>query len=90
LLAKQDQLRSFIDNSQVGILIVGEEGRIIEWNKACEQLMGIKANRVLGRTIWDVTMDVLPPSGGRRPFGPICAVDCRHVASGSIADSRIG
>ncbi|HPQ69037.1 MAG TPA: PAS domain S-box protein [bacterium] len=60
LLEKQDQLRSFIDNSQVGILIADEEGHIIEWNKACEQLMSTKANRILGRKIWDVVMDVLP------------------------------
>ncbi len=80
LLAKQDQLRSFIDNSQVGILISDEEGHIIEWNKACEQLMGVKANQILGRKIWDVLMEVLPADQRSEAF----RAHLRQLISGTL------
>ncbi|MCB9077815.1 MAG: PAS domain S-box protein [Anaerolineaceae bacterium] len=54
------QLRSIIENSQDGIVLVNEEGKIIEWNFGQEQITGIGQNEALGSTIWDIQYQLSP------------------------------
>ena len=46
--------QSIIMCSSDGIIIVSEEGRIIEWNKGQEQITGIRNEDVIGKLIWEV------------------------------------
>lgn len=56
-----DKFRLVIDNLNAGIALSDEEGRLIAWNPAMTTLTGILATDVLGRPIWDVQWEVLPP-----------------------------
>jgi len=39
---------------------VNREGKIVEWNKALENISGLKSESVLGKYIWDVQYSLLP------------------------------
>ena len=56
----EERLRSVIGNSLDGIVLVDEEGAIVEWNRAEEELTGLRRADVLGRAIWDVQFQALP------------------------------
>ena len=52
------QFRSFAERYQDGFVLADEEGRIIEWNQTEEQMTGLTRAEVLGRSIWDVDLQV--------------------------------
>ncbi len=57
-----DQLvRMFLDQTLMGVLLIDEAGRVVEWNTACERLTGMKRESVLGRSHADVQFDIAPP-----------------------------
>lgn len=56
LIAEQEELlRSFVNNSEIGIYIADEQGRIVEWNIALERLSGLRRADVLGQALAEVT-----------------------------------
>jgi PAS domain S-box-containing protein len=55
-----ERLRSFIEQSLDGISIIGNEGRIVEWNLAMEQLTGTPRSEALGRYAWDLAARMVP------------------------------
>ncbi|MBP7686615.1 MAG: PAS domain S-box protein [Thermoflexales bacterium] len=57
----EQKFRSFVEESSEGITLLDEEGTIIEWNRAREKMTGLAASQVLGRLLWDVQYDMLPP-----------------------------
>lgn len=54
LVQNQEILKSFISQSDEGISMLDSDGRIIEWNKKLEGLLGLKKAEVEGQFIWDV------------------------------------
>ncbi len=54
------KLRSVITQSQDGIMLIDEEGRIIEWSKGQEKISGIPGSKAIGEYIWDVQSQLLP------------------------------
>lgn len=50
----QQMLEGILDNSQDGIVMLDEAGRIATWNSAIEQMTGLAANGVLGLPFIDV------------------------------------
>ncbi len=64
LRESESRLRSFVETTTEGIVIVDEEGRLIEWNRAAESISGIAASEALGRFWWDVAIRTVP--GPRR------------------------
>ncbi len=48
------RLNKVIHYSHDGIVITDQEGKIIVWNKAIEQLLGTKRSSMVGLYIWDV------------------------------------
>jgi PAS domain S-box-containing protein len=50
----EQRFRSFIEQSAEGVMIVDEEGRIIEWNATSEQITGLTRQAALGNYYWDV------------------------------------
>ncbi|MGB9595513.1 MAG: PAS domain-containing hybrid sensor histidine kinase/response regulator, partial [Candidatus Poribacteria bacterium] len=60
-LKKSERLfRKFVEMSSDGIAITDKNGRIIEWNKALENISGLKTESALGKYIWDVQYSLLP------------------------------
>jgi PAS domain-containing protein len=48
----EQKFSSFVQQSTDGIVLVNEEGKIIEWNHGQELITGYKREAVLGRSIW--------------------------------------
>jgi PAS domain S-box-containing protein len=62
LLESESRLRSFINESSEGIVIVDENGAIREWNKSAETITGLQQKEITGKTFWDLNMMIAPES----------------------------
>ncbi|MFW5687555.1 MAG: PAS domain S-box protein [Bacteroidota bacterium] len=51
--ATEEKFRNIVQNSTDAIIIVNQEGAIIEWNKGCEMIFGYKRKSAFGQKIWD-------------------------------------
>ncbi len=60
LRESEERYRSIVRQSSDGIVLVDENGFIIEWNKAQEQITGYTQAQVLGRPIWEVQFELSP------------------------------
>lgn len=60
------KLRSVIEQSGDGIMLADEQGAILEWNGAMEQITGLKQAEVLGRPWWEIRFQLVP-DGQRNP-----------------------
>ncbi|MFX0152493.1 MAG: PAS domain S-box protein [Candidatus Hodarchaeota archaeon] len=56
----EQKFRSIIEQSCDGIILLDEEGRVIEWNAAIVQLTEIPTEKAIGRFFWDVYKPLLP------------------------------
>ncbi|UCG00289.1 MAG: PAS domain S-box protein [Candidatus Heimdallarchaeota archaeon] len=56
----EQKIRSIIEQSRDGIILLDEEGRVIEWNAAIVQLTEIPTEKAIGRFFWDVYRPLLP------------------------------
>lgn len=54
LRESEHKFRSIIEQSSEGIILVDEQGYIIEWNQANEKITGIKREEALGKPFWEV------------------------------------
>ncbi len=59
--ASEQKFRSFVEQSSEGFTLIDEDGAILEWNRAREQMTGLTRDQVLGRPWWDVQGETLPP-----------------------------
>jgi PAS domain S-box-containing protein len=57
------KVRSIIEQSLDGIVLVDEQGIVIEWNQGEEKITGIKRQEALGEFIWNIQWRGIP---GRR------------------------
>ncbi|MCL5024945.1 MAG: PAS domain S-box protein [Chloroflexi bacterium] len=58
LRQSEQKFRSIVERSEDGIVLVDEQGLIVEWNEGQEQLSGLRKAEVLGRPLWDVQFQV--------------------------------
>ncbi len=58
---KEQEFRSIIKHSHDGVVLLNEEGIIIEWNPAMKNLTGISAYKALGNYFWDIRYLLKPP-----------------------------
>lgn len=54
------KLRSFINQSYEGIIIIDRKGTILEWNKAIETLTGIQTDEALNKKFIDFAREIFP------------------------------
>jgi PAS domain S-box-containing protein len=47
----RQHLAAIVDSTQDGILSVGLDGRILSWNQAAEEILGYRAEEIVGRSI---------------------------------------
>jgi len=60
LRENEEKFRALVEHSPDGVILVDENGNIIEWNRGQEKISGLKKSAVLGKTIWQVQLDLLP------------------------------
>jgi PAS domain S-box-containing protein len=58
LRESEEKLRSIVEQSGDGIVLVDEHGTIVEWNRGQERITGLLRTEVLGRPLWDVQFQV--------------------------------
>jgi PAS domain S-box-containing protein len=56
----ESKMRNFIAQSFEGIVIIDDEGRIIEWNPEQEQITGVPRREALGQHAWDIYRSLMP------------------------------
>jgi two-component system, cell cycle sensor histidine kinase and response regulator CckA len=54
ILESEKKMRNIIEKSRDGIILVDENGSIIQWNSGQETIYGTKRAMVVGKKIWDV------------------------------------
>lgn len=60
LVASESKFRSLVEQSPYGVIVVDEQGILVEWNQGQEELTGLNRADVLGRPIWDVQFQMAP------------------------------
>jgi diguanylate cyclase (GGDEF)-like protein/PAS domain S-box-containing protein len=60
LRESEEKYRTVVEQSSDAIVLTDEQGAIIEWNQAAEQITGLRQAEVLGRPIWDIQFQVVP------------------------------
>ncbi|MBN1428070.1 MAG: PAS domain S-box protein [Anaerolineae bacterium] len=58
LRRSEAKLRGLIEQSPDGITLTNEQGLITEWNRAMEQITGLKAAEAIGRPVWDAQFQI--------------------------------
>ncbi len=56
----REKFRSVIEQSEDGIVLADESGRVVEWNHGAERIFGLPEDEVVGRALWDVQFQVVP------------------------------
>lgn len=54
LQESENRFRGIVEQSADGIFLSDVNGRIVEWNYACENILGLMKSDVLGKHVWDV------------------------------------
>jgi len=60
LRKSERKFRNIVEQSSDGIVLVDEQGIIIEWNRSQEQISGIKQAEAVGQPVWDIQFQLLP------------------------------
>lgn len=61
LQESETRFRAVVEQSEEGIILVDEQGKIILWNKGQEKICGYKAEETLGKPLWDVLTQLEKP-----------------------------
>lgn len=55
------RLNQIIENIEVGLCVIDEEGYVMIWNKVMEEITGTKAEAMVGRPAFEVQLMFIPP-----------------------------
>ena len=61
LRESEARFRSVIRQSSDGIALIDEQGAVIEWNHALEQMTGLSAQQALNTPLWEIILRLTPP-----------------------------
>lgn len=61
LRESEGKFRSFVEQSAEGMVLIDEQGMIIEWNQAEERITGIPRSKAIGVPFGDIQYQILPP-----------------------------
>ncbi|MHA2174284.1 MAG: PAS domain S-box protein [Candidatus Hodarchaeales archaeon] len=60
IIQSEKKIRSIIEQSRDGIILISEEGVIIEWNHAIAKLTGIDSDLAIGKDFWEIYTPLMP------------------------------
>ncbi len=60
LRESEERFRTLIEQSSEGITLVSEEGNVLEWNQAMEQITGIPKTQATGVPVWEMQAQMIP------------------------------
>jgi len=60
LRENERKFRSIVEQSADGIVLVNEQGLIIEWNRAQEKISGLRQAEVIGKPVWVAELRMMP------------------------------
>jgi len=63
LQESESKFRSIVEQSSDGIMLLDEQGTVIECNSAIERITGIRREQALGMAVWDFQFQLLPDEG---------------------------
>jgi PAS domain S-box-containing protein len=61
LKESEEKFRTIIEQSTDGVILIDEQGVIIEWNKAQEHLTRLPREQAVGKTFWEVQRLLVAP-----------------------------
>lgn len=53
LMASEEKFRTLIEQSSEAVVLVEEDGKVIEFNEAAARLFGVDRDEILGKPVWD-------------------------------------
>jgi len=60
LRENERMLRSFLEQSHEGIILIDEQGKVIEWNQAMEMFTGLNLDEISSKSIFDIFEKICP------------------------------
>lgn len=60
LRESENKFRGVIEHASDGIALIDNQGKVIEWNPAIENISGLKRPDVINLPIWEIIFQVLP------------------------------
>src|SRR5208337_1536766 len=61
LRESEERFRGFFEQTIEGIILIDEEGRVIEFNRSCEKLTGLSRAEVMGMPAWHLMSLLIVP-----------------------------
>lgn len=61
------KFRSIVEQLSEGFALVDEDGRVLEWNRALEQMLGLERQEAIGCDFIDIMLRLSPPDLTERP-----------------------
>jgi PAS domain S-box-containing protein len=84
LAASQQNSQAILDSALDCIVVIGDDGRVLEWNLAAERLFGFSRERAVGRPLADL---IIPPELRARHFAGMAQY--RATGDGPLLGRRI-
>ena len=78
LRESENKYRSVIENASDGIVLSDQNGLVIEWNQALEDLTGLKRAETIGQPVWDIVSRTLPRDKYTNNQGAIAVANAQN------------
>ena len=73
LRSERNRLSAVVETAGTLVLLADPEGRIVTFNRACEESLGWRAGQALGRRVWEVVRGADEPDIVRRLFAGLAS-----------------
>lgn len=73
LQTEHDLLGLVLDTTGALVVVLDREGRVVRFNRSCEQITGYDISEVRGRPLWDLFLSPQDAAAARERFARLCA-----------------
>ncbi|MFK3737619.1 response regulator, partial [Massilia sp. TN1-12] len=82
---ERNRLSAIVETAGALVLLMDAEGRIVMFNRACEETLGWRAQEAIGRHGWDVIRQAGDPDAAHRMFDALVADNLPQPVQGEWA-----